>query len=340
MATAKSLTEEELAKLDAQSLYSLLLEKQRKFAKACLELQRRREQKRIHVRAEEAPLAEWDKGNHAIIAPELGFDIYNLHLFVAGPQPKVEEGLYHTHGDAVKFYLRGRGYEIIGDQRFEVKAGDFLHVPANVWHGTQNPNDEPLRFLAAQQYPGTFRQMPTPFIWRGGLPDVPSVTEFTDLDLQKLEPWPMFRVYLKAQMEFGEVLVEVQRRRAQKRIHVRAEDVPLRDCGPGEHMIIGPELGFDIYTFNVFVVHVPPGQKRGQIQGDAVKYFLTGRGYEIIGDQRFEVKPGDFIHIPANTFHATHNPNDEPLRYITWQQCVGTFRQVSTPFRVPDLEGG
>jgi len=336
MATVKNLTEEELAKSDPRSLYLLLLEKQTNFAQASLELQRRRGQKRVHVPAEEAPLLEWNTGNHAVIAPELGFDIYNLHLFVAGPQPGVEDGLYHTHGDAVKFYLSGRGYEIIGDQRFEVKAGDFLHVPANIWHGTQNPNDEPLRFLGAQQYPGTFRQTPTPFIWRGGLPDVPSVSEFGAKDLEKLEPWPMFRVYLKAQMEFGEVLAEVQRRRAQKRIHVRAEDVPLYDCGPGEHMIIGPELGFDIYTFSLFVVHVPAGQKRALIQGDAVKYYLSGRGYEVIGDQRFEVKKGDFIHIPANTWNATQNPNNEPLRFLTWQQCLGTFRQVSTPFIIPD----
>ncbi|MFQ5849609.1 MAG: cupin domain-containing protein [Candidatus Binatia bacterium] len=336
MATVKNSKEEELGKLEPRSLYSLLLERQMGFAKASLELQRRRAQRRVHVRAEEAPLLEWESGNHAIIAPELGFDIYNFHLFVAGPQARVEQGLYHTHGDAVKYYLRGRGYEIIRDQRFEVKAGDFLHVPANTWHGTQNPSDEPLRFLAAQQYPGTFRQTPTPFIWPDGLRDVRSVRELAEKELANLEPWPMFRVYLKAQMEFGEVLTEVQRRRAQKRIHVRAEDVPLYDCGPGEHMIVGPELGFDIYTFNVFLVHVAPGQKRGHTHGDAVKYYLGGRGYEIIGDQRFEVKAGDFIHIPANTWHSTHNPNDEPIRFISWQQCVGTFRQVSTPFIVPD----
>ena len=164
MSTAKKLTEEELAKLDPQSLYLQLLEKQMGFAKASMELQRRRGQKRIHVPADEAPLLEWETGNHAVIAPELGFDIYNIHLFVAGPPPKVEAGRYHTHGDALKFYLRGRGYEFIGDQRFEVKAGDFLHVPANIWHGTQNPYDEPLRFYAVAQQPGNPVQMPAPYV--------------------------------------------------------------------------------------------------------------------------------------------------------------------------------
>ncbi|MBI4523212.1 MAG: cupin domain-containing protein [Deltaproteobacteria bacterium] len=331
MANEKNYTQEELSALDPQKLHWLLLEKEMDFGKASLELQRRRSHGRIHVPAEEVPLSEWESGHHLIISPEVGFDIYNLHVFLVGRQPKTEQGRYHTHGDAVKYYLRGRGYEFIGDQRFEVKAGDFLHVPANIWHGTQNPNDEPLCFLAAQQYPGTFRQTPTPFIWRDG-PKAPSVGELSEKEIAKLDPSAFFHVYIKAQMEFGQVLNEVQRRRGQKRVHLPAEDVSLHDFGPGEHMIIGPELGFDIYTFSVFLVHVPPRQKRAHTHGEAVKYYLSGRGYEIIGDKRFEVKAGDFIYNPANIYHGTENPNDEPIRFLTWQQVAGTFRQVSTPF--------
>ncbi len=163
-----------------------------------------------------------------------------------------------------------------------------------------------------------------------------TVKSLTEEGLAKLDPRSLYSVLLEKEMGFAKASLELQRRRAQKRIHVRAEDVSLYDCGPGEHMIIALELGFDIYTFSVSVVHVPPGQERALTQGDAMNYYLTGRGYEIIGDQRYEVKAGDFIHIPANTWHATHNPNDEPIRFITWQQYLGTFRQVSTPFIIPD----
>lgn len=334
MSTAeKSNMHQDLSNLDPQKLHRLFSERQMDFGKASLELQRRRSQGRIHVPAEEAPLSKWDSGNLTIISPELGFDVYNFHVFFIARKPKTEEGLYHTHGDAVKYYVRGRGYELIGDKTFEVKAGDFLHVPANIWHGTQNPYDEPLCFLAAQQYPGTFRQTPTPFIWRDGSPNVASVRELTDKDIGNLEPKLLYQVYMKAQMEFAEVLNEVQRRRGQRRIHIRGEDVPLNDRRPGEHVILGPELGFDIYTFSLSLVHVPPGEKYRHNHGEAVKYYLSGRGREMVDDQEYEAKAGDFIFNPANARNATVNSGDEPIRFLLWQQIAGTFRQVITPLR-------
>jgi uncharacterized RmlC-like cupin family protein len=105
-----------------------------------------------------------------IIGPEYGFDIYSFHIFlvVVAPGGRATAGEGHFHGDAVKYYVSGRGYEFIGDQRFEVKAGDFMHIPAYIWHLTVNGSqDEPLRYLAAQQFPGTYRLVTTPWQWTG-----------------------------------------------------------------------------------------------------------------------------------------------------------------------------
>ncbi|HKZ51219.1 MAG TPA: cupin domain-containing protein, partial [Dehalococcoidia bacterium] len=57
--------------------------------------------------------------------------------------------------EAIKYYLSGKGAEIIGDKRYEVEAGDVGFIPAHVWHGTQNTGSEPLRFLAVVQSTGT-----------------------------------------------------------------------------------------------------------------------------------------------------------------------------------------
>lgn len=84
----------------------------------------------------------------SLISPELGFNIHNFHLFLAEIPPGRQEGAYHMHGEAVKYYLSGEGIELIGDKEYRVKAGDSIFIPANTWHGTQNPGTEPLRFLA------------------------------------------------------------------------------------------------------------------------------------------------------------------------------------------------
>ena len=331
MTTVHETTGEALEQLEPGQLRQLYLSKQTDFGKVTLELQRRRRQKRLHVPAEEASVVDAGPDQRMIIGPELGFDIYNFHIFTSGRAGGSER--YHTHGDAAKYYVAGRGYEVVGDQRFEVKVGDFMHIPANVWHGTENPYDEPLIFLAAQQFPGTLRQVPTPFLHEKPPYRAPEVKALSEEELAKLDPWPLYLLYLEQQMEFGRVSLEMQRRRQQKRLHLPAAAAPLLEWGPGQHEIISPELGFDIYSFHIFLEHVPPQTEKGQpeISGDTVKYYISGRGDELIGDQRFEVKAGDFIHVPANTRHETRNPIAEPLRSLCWQQIPGTFTQVPSP---------
>ncbi len=138
-----------------------------------LEFENRRRQRRrvarqddlVWKRASELNPTKADIELCQIVSPELGFDILNMHLFKIRIPPRTEGGKYHRHGDAIKCYLTGRAVEYIGDEVYEVSAGDFLHVPANVQHGTQNPFDEPCEILAVQQFPGTYSQVPAPFMW-------------------------------------------------------------------------------------------------------------------------------------------------------------------------------
>ena len=323
--------DETLAALSPEQLYERYMETQVAFGRAARGLDERRKQNRLHVPAEEADIANAGADQRMIVGPELGFNVHNLHVFTSGRAGGSER--YHTHGDALKYYIKGSGFELIGEERFEVRVGDFCHVPANIWHGTENPNPEPLVFLAAQQFPGTYRQVPTPFVHERAAYQAPEVKDLSAGELAKLEPWPLYLRYLEEQMAFGLVALEVQRRREQKRLLVRAEDAPIMEWGPGRHHIISPELGFDIYSFQLFMEHVPGKTAHGkpQTSGDAVRYYIEGSGIEVIGEVSIEVKAGDFACIPAGSRHETRNPYDAPLRFICWQQIPGTYLQLHTP---------
>lgn len=144
-----------------------------------LEIQERQNQKRRLIRQEELIWLDASEMTPTrmpvraceIVSPVLGFDIYNMHMFMLEIAPGGEGGRYHRHGDAIKHYLSGRGIEIIGEEEYQVEAGDFIHIPANVWHGTQNPYDEPCRILAVEQYPGTYTQIPAPYLDEVNLED-------------------------------------------------------------------------------------------------------------------------------------------------------------------------
>jgi len=332
MIQLEQLIPDDVASLEPEALNRLLLSRQESFGELSLALNRRRRQGRLHVPAAEAAIPRAGPQQRMIVGPERGFGIYNFHLFTSGRAAGSDR--YHTHGDAVKYYVSGHGFEVIGELRFEVKAGDFMHVPANVWHGTENPSDEPLVFLAAQQFPGTFRQVPSPFVHEIAPHAAPAVEDLSADRLAGLEPWPLYLLYLQHQMDLGKVLLEVQRRRQQKRLYVPAEEAPLLDWGPGRHLIVAPELGFDIYTFSVFMEHLPAGAEQGGggTLGETVRYYLAGRGVERVGGQRFDVAAGDVLYIPANTPQSTANPGEEPLRFLCWQQLPGTFSQFPSPF--------
>lgn len=164
---------DDLGQLDATELYGRRQALLGELGQLDLEFERRRAAKRRHVRADELTWTPASKMNPTtaaielcqIVSPELGFDIYNMHMFKIRIPPRTEGGRYHRHGDAIKHYLSGRAIEMIGDETYEVEAGDFIHIPANVVHGTQNPFDEPCEILAAQQFPGTYTQVSAPFMW-------------------------------------------------------------------------------------------------------------------------------------------------------------------------------
>jgi len=70
----------------------------------------------------------------------------------------------------MKLHNKGPGGEIIGGKEYDVEAGDLVFVPANTWHGSQNPSTgEPLDFFAVTQGRRTRLSVQVLFKIRGDL---------------------------------------------------------------------------------------------------------------------------------------------------------------------------
>jgi len=48
-------------------------------------------------------------------------------------------------------------------------------------------------------------------------------------------------------------------------------------------------------------------------------YIIEGTGIMLLGDNTFNLSPGQFIHIPRNTVHAVKASTDTPLKVISMQ---------------------
>jgi len=294
------------------------------------EVERRRGQD-LHVI--KADRMVWQNHHVGLAAAERGFNAHNFHSFFHELPPGASEGAYHMHGEAVKFYLKGKGREIIGDKEYEVEEGDVMLVPGQTWHGTQNPSADPVIFFAvAHSDAGTPLMRHPIFRTRGDLEDqrLKQVEKerLADADYAKLGSWELSLVKHYLLHDLGSLEVELDRRRGEERHLMRKGELQWGDLAqelgldtPGKPYrfakAVFPELGFKAYNFIAYFVEVPPGKTEGVYvtQGETVKLYLEGKGKETVGEKEYDVEKGDVAFVPANTWQATKNPYDKPLRF-------------------------
>lgn len=291
--------------------------------------------------------------NARLVAAELGFNVHNFHSFIVDIPPGGSEGAYHMHGEAIKFYLKGRAKEIIGDREYEVEEGDVMLVPAHTWHGTQNPFSETVRFLAIAHTGAGAPLMRQPVfriredLREKGFEKSKVGLAMAQRDYRPMEGFELGRAKHHLLQELGRLEEEMERRRALERHVMRKGELEWGEVRAGIGMAshgqpylyakaIFPELGFRAYNFLAFFLEIPPGGSEGAYHqhGEAMKYYLAGRGKEIIGDKEYEVEKGDVIFVPANTWHGTQNLSPEPLRFFAAIQGRGTPLAVPVIFKV------
>jgi len=276
------------------------------------------------------------RGNHAtLVAAEQGFNVHNFHSFFHELQPETSEGAYHMHGEAIKFYMKGKGKELIGGKEYDVEAGDVILVPQHTWHGTQNPskNDTMQFFAVAHSNAGAPLMRHPIFRTRQDLEDErlskAEKENLVEKDYGGLGSWDLSLIKHRLLHDLGTLEVELERRRETERHLMRKselewadlkDDLGLDSKGPPYRIAkaIAPELGFKAYNFSVSFLEVPAKKNNGVYlaQGETVKVYTEGKGTETVGDKEYQVKAGDVVFVPANTWQCTKNPNETPLRVV------------------------
>lgn len=62
----------------------------------------------------------------------------------------------------------------------------------------------------------------------------------------------------------------------------------------------------------------PTGSTTGHTHDDMeeVYYVISGEGIMIVGEDEFEIKPGDGLYVPPGVFHTTHQRGNLPLTVL------------------------
>lgn len=98
------------------------------------------------------PFSMGEGVSRKVVYPEMGARQLTLNYGVHEPGMEFAQHV-HERSEDVIVCLAGSGHVRTGDTLIPFKAGDVIHVPAGVVHGTINTGDEPLVMFSCQAPP-------------------------------------------------------------------------------------------------------------------------------------------------------------------------------------------
>lgn len=304
------------------------------------ELERRRKAP-VYVSAEHIE-KQMEVYHHILIYdPRIGSNQKSFRFWkgrIDGTQRSIEwKHLGHRHTvEAVIYVEGGEGYSVIDGKDYPWKPGDFLCVPVFAWHRHVVTKGDEMVYFAATTGPlsmylgiAVYEDERYPEHWvfaqkgeeelRGLIPGKSGVPEgSTKVVFGSGEAKPRSgtdQIYFST-LNFAE---KEEKDRRMGKVLVRWEDLKFEPTRMGSvALVVDPAVGFHVRTLGTLVAEVPAGKRSGAHRHvyEETNYVISGQGYSIIEDQRYEWKKGDSLCIPLFAWHQHFNTGKEPARFL------------------------
>ena len=262
---------------------------------------------------------------------DIGKDTHNYWRVAPGDEPFLTQTLQvhfvelpphssnngHGHQNEAAFYiLKGKGYEIHDDQRYDWSQGDLVFVHTDSVHQHFNPYDETAVALvtkakSAWMYLGLVQQ--------GSKSQIDDPSRFGE------------------RIEWGQIWTPGVLNR--KKV-VRSDENSWEDTPLGRVKVLSSPRKSDLRNFSVdvFELEIPAGGRSGRRwhMADEILYVISGSGYSLhwevgadiaekyyarIANEptRHEIKAGDTLYIPQNTVAQHFSSDGQPLHLLSAQ---------------------
>jgi gentisate 1,2-dioxygenase len=236
----------------------------------------------------------------------------------------------HRHtASAIRFFLHGRSYTTVEQDKCEMERGDLIVTPGWEWHDYGNEGNEPGIWIDALDLPLV------QYLDSCGY--LKSIDEEVGYEISPLKRLPVLKAGISEQ-RYGAVglrpLTEAQG--TSKRaglIHYRWNNTYPALCRLAESgesnpfddifmEYVDPATGGSVYpTFACCIQMIRPGIRTlaHRQASCAVYYVFEGKGESVIGGQRFQWSAGDFFVVPSYFWHEHANTSDEPAILFSLQ---------------------
>jgi len=134
------------------------------------------------------------------------------------------------------------------------------------------------------------------------------------------EPTPAELYY--EQLAYAE---EEEKRRRAGKVLVKGKDLRFGSTPMGRiAYAVEPRLGFHVKLLSTLIAEIPPGKRSGAHRHiyEETNHILSGEGYSIIEDRRYEWNKGDTLVIPVFAWHQHFNTGRETARFLVHSNRV------------------
>ncbi len=311
------------------------------------ELERRRKSP-VLAKAEEIEAQLKEHYHVYIVDPRLGFNQRTFRFWInyrsVGEEMEYSGWqLGHRHTvEAVIYILQGKGYSVIDGIKYPWEAGDLICVPVFAWHRHHNESQEDLIYLAATTGPfsmatgiALYEEEKYPEYWifaqkgeqamktlvPGGAEAPPGGR--VELDQSRWKPDKVgnggdpspAQIYYE-QLSYAQ---EEEKKRRAGKVLIKGKELRFGPTPMGRvAYAVEPRLGFHVKLLGTLVAEIPPAKRSGAHRHiyEETNYVLSGEGYSIIEDQRYEWKKGDTLAIPVFAWHQHFNTGGETARFL------------------------
>ena len=230
----------------------------------------------------------------------------NLDATIHEIAPGTTSTIHRHSWDAIMFIESGTGWTEIDGQRIEWRPWDTLHLPAWAWHRHGGTGSAPAVFHTWSVQP-MLEQFGVALLEEGGdtpvdeLPRRPRQVE----PLVGDDPYARRTQRLARQWEGSE----------QARLITRFDDVRgvVTKRGARSTFMVDKSIGYHTAGLSAVMHELAPGlyQSRHRHGGEAWLYVISGTGYSVLDDVRYDWEAGDLIVVDHWVWNQHFNASSE-----------------------------
>jgi gentisate 1,2-dioxygenase len=291
-----------------------------------------KQNQRFLIRGEDVVMHDTPRGMRrgVMVSADGGVPSLNLDAVTHEIPPGVRSTVHRHSWDAILFMTEGSGWTEVDGKRHEWRPWDTVYLPGMSWHRHGNDGSKPAKFISWSVQPMV------------ELLGLALLEDAGDTPSSELPPRPRTSEsglgndpYSNRLRRLGEKGDEFE----ESRILTAYDDINFRVTPKGARsgFLVDKSIGHRTQGITAVMHQLAPGlyQSRHRHGGEAWLYGVSGEGYSVIDEERYDWGPGDLVVVDHWAWHQHFNRSNTDIASLVRVHNFDTLYQAMRALLAP-----